>query len=201
MRRILKIGGSMLLRDNLATAVNGWLDRHPADQTMVIVGGGKLIDAVRELDRQQPMNPQQVHWMCVDLLTITAKFAALCLACPLIATEADWNTACQERAETGNWPSPHWPVTNRPTVIAPAVFYSKRTSIPAIKLPDDWRTTTDSIAGLLAHIADADELVLLKSCPIAPAMSYAQLAEAGIVDQAFPKVSTTLPSVRVEQLR
>ncbi len=50
MRRIIKIGGSMLLRDNLATAVNDWLDAHPADQTMTIIGGGTWIGGVRELE-------------------------------------------------------------------------------------------------------------------------------------------------------
>ena len=71
MRRIIKIGGSMLLRDDLATAVNNWLNKHPADQTWVVIGGGKLIDAMRELDSQHPMDPQQVHWTCVDSVSYT----------------------------------------------------------------------------------------------------------------------------------
>ncbi|MGB1707369.1 MAG: hypothetical protein ACPHF4_06055, partial [Rubripirellula sp.] len=76
MRRIIKIGGSMLLREHLTTAVNQWLAAQSAGQTLIIIGGGKLIDAVREFDQQHAMPPQQTHWTCVDLLSVTAHFAA-----------------------------------------------------------------------------------------------------------------------------
>ena len=195
MRRIIKIGGSMLLRDNLATAVNDWLDAPPADQTMTIIGGGKLIDAVRELDQQHKMPPQQTHWMCVDLLTATASFAADVFGWPLIKTEQEWKEMLQQGKA---FPSLRMPAL--PTVITPAVFYNKSTSVPDTRIPHDWRTTTDSIAALLAIQVDADELVLLKSCPIDPQMSLVQLAEAGIVDEALPGVASELRSIRIEQL-
>ena len=195
MRRIIKIGGSMLLRDNLATAVNDWLDAHPADQTMTIIGGGKLIDAVRELDQQHKMPPQQTHWMCVDLLTATASFAADVFGWPLIKTEQEWKEMLQQGKA---FPSLRMPAL--PTVITPAVFYNKSTSVPDTRIPHDWRTTTDSIAALMAIQVDADELVLLKSCPIDPQMSVVQLAEAGIVDEALPGVAKELRSIRIEQL-
>lgn len=192
MRRIIKIGGSMLLRDNLASAVNQWLTAHPADQTMIIVGGGKLIDAVRELDQQHTMPPQQTHWICVDLLTATACFAADVLGWPLIKTEQEWKEILQLKKT--------FPSSQLPTVITPAVFYNKSTSVSDTQIPHDWRTTTDSIAALLAHQVDADELVLLKSCSIDPQMSLVQLAEAGIVDEALPKVAREVRSIRIEQL-
>ena len=197
MRRIVKIGGSMLLRTDLTTTVNQWLAAHPADQTLIIVGGGKLIDAVRELDQLHPMNQQQIHWTCVDLLTTTADFVAQMFGWPLITTPSQWKAA----SETP-------PTQCLPSVIAPEVFYNQR-SAPLKhvksrdarqKLPDDWRTTTDSIAGLLSAILDADELVLLKSCPIPANMSPTQLAEAGIVDPAFPDLVDQLRQVRIEQL-
>ncbi len=192
----------MLLRDDLATAVNNWLNKHPADQTWVVIGGGKLIDAMRELDSQHPMDPQQVHWTCVDLLTATARFAAQRFGWPLITTQAEWEVACEYQSKIDQ------PTGNAPTVIAPAVFYNdgppaicnERSNAARLKLPDDWQTTTDSIAGLLAHLANADELVLLKSCPIPSSMSPTQLADAGIVDAAFPEIATLLQRVHVEQL-
>jgi aspartokinase-like uncharacterized kinase len=195
MRRIIKIGGSMLLRDNLATAVNQWLDTHPSDQTMIIIGGGKLIDAVRELDQRHKMPPQQMHWMCVDLLAATASFAADFFGWPLIKTKQEWKDTVQPG--TG---FPNSQVSALPTVVTPAVFYNRNTSVRGTRSPHDWRTTTDSIAAFLAHQVDADELVLLKSCPIAPKMSLEKLAEAGIVDEAFPEVARDLRSIRIEQL-
>lgn len=196
MRRIIKIGGSMLLRDNLAAAVNHWLDAHPADQTMIVSGGGKLIDAVRELDQNHKMASEQTHWMCVDLLTATASFAADLFGWPLITNEQQWKELVQGRQKFPNSQS-HG---RQPTVITPAVFYNRSTTVPDIQVPHDWRTTTDSIAALLAHQIDADELVLLKSCPIAKQMSLSQLAKSGIVDEAFPVVAGNLKSIRIEQL-
>ncbi len=200
MLRVIKIGGSILLRNNLAATVHQWLDAHPADETMVIIGGGKLIDAVRELDQQHTMSPQQTHWMCVDLLTATASFAAEIFGWPLVATEQEWNVAIEQ---SKTLPKPHGPAV--PTVITPNVFYNRKNSknknILDMRVPTDWRTTTDTIAALLAHRIDADELVLLKSCPIVSKMSFTKLAEAGIVDEAFPEIATGLKTIRVEQLK
>lgn len=196
MRRIIKIGGSMLLRDNLAAAVNHWLNAHPADQTMIIIGGGKLIDAVRELDQNHKMASEQTHWMCVDLLTATACFAADLFGWPLITTEQQWKELVQRGKKSPNLQSHE----RQPTVITPTVFYNRSTNVPNTQVPHDWRTTTDSIAALLAHKIDADELVLLKSCPIAKHMSLSQLADSGIVDEAFPGVAADLRSIRIEQL-
>ena len=196
MRRIIKIGGSILLRDDLVTNVNQWLAAHPADETMIIIGGGKLIDAVRELDQQHPMPPQQTHWMCVDLLTATASFAAVLFGWPLITTEQEWNVAMQKGKTFPNLSPPALP-----TVITPNVFYNKNKGITEIGAPNDWRTTSDTIAALLSRRVEADELVLLKSCPVASKMSPMQLAEAGIVDEAFPEVAKELKSIRIEQLQ
>jgi len=198
MRRIVKIGGSMLMRTDLTRAVNQWLAKHPADQTLIIVGGGKLIDAVRELDQLHTMNQQQVHWTCVGLLTTTANFVSQIFDWPLITTHSQWKAALQTPPEPG-----------LPTVIAPEVFYNQHPSSlhhvkshdTRLRLPDDWRTTTDSIAGLLSALLDADELVLLKSCPIPTAMSPTELADVGIVDAAFPEVAAQLRQVHIEQLR
>ena len=191
----------MLLREHLTTAVNQWLAAQSAGQTLIIIGGGKLIDAVRELDQQHAMPPQQTHWTCVDLLSVTANFAADLFGWPLLKTEQQWDAVVQQNRTLS---SPG--VTSLPTVITPAVFYNERTSVseagsPISGLPNDWRTTTDSIAALLAHRVDADELVLLKSCPIPPEMSHTKLAQAGIVDNAFPTIARDLRSVRIEQLR
>lgn len=196
MRRIIKIGGSMLLRDNLASAVNHWLSAHPAEQTMIIIGGGKLIDAVRELDQNHKMASEQTHWMCVDLLTATARFAADLFGWPLITTEQQWKELVQGGKKFPDSQSHE----QQPTVITPTVFYNRSTNVPDTQVPHDWRTTTDSIAALLAHKIDADELVLLKSCPIAKHMSLSQLADSGIVDEAFPGVAEDLRSIRIEQL-
>ena len=189
MCRVLKIGGSMLLQDNFATALNRWLDVQPANPTIVIVGGGNLINAVRELERVQPVDQQQVHWTCVDLLTATARFASQWFDWPLIETQAEWKNGLKEGF-----------CDDRPVVITPSTFYNAKTPLTDITLPIGWETTSDSIAALLAHQVQAEELVLLKSCPIPPAQTHQQLAGAGIVDASFPGIANRLATVRIEHL-
>ncbi len=188
MCRVLKIGGSMLLRDDLTTAVNRWIDDQSGPPTIVIVGGGQLINAVRQLDRLRQVDPEQVHWTCVDLLTATARFAAQWFEWRLIETQAEWQHGLKQG------------FGDAPVVITPSVFYNPTTPRNAVTLPVDWRTTTDSIAALLAHRLKAEELTLLKSCPIPPGQTHQQLADAGLVDAAFPLIASRLTCVRVEQL-
>ena len=49
-RRVIKLGGSLLLRNSLRRDVLNWLSNQPPAKNIVIVGGGKIIDAVRDLD-------------------------------------------------------------------------------------------------------------------------------------------------------
>ena len=70
---------------------------------------------------------------------------------------------------------------------------------PATDAPEverSWRITGDSLALWLAHRLGARRLVLLKSCPI-PADDLTALAEAGIVDEVFPRMAREYANVSV----
>ena len=131
----------MLLRADLKHAVDQWMTIEPAAQTFVVVGGGKLIDAIRELDQVHAMDQREIHWTCVDLLTTTATFVAKTLQWNLISTPSQWQAVLMEA-----------PQENAPSVIVPDVFYNRDhlhgNPAEAVRslLPEDWRTTTDSIA-------------------------------------------------------
>ena len=127
MRRVMKIGGSLLLRDNLVTAANQWLDAQTGAQTIVIVGGGNLINAVRELDRLRQVDNQSIHWICVDILTATARFASQWFGWPLIETQAEWNTGLKQGF-----------CIDQPVVVTPSIFYNANTLLSDVSLPVVW---------------------------------------------------------------
>jgi len=194
MRTVVKLGGSLLLRHDLVRAINRWLQANReqsfATQWLFVVGGGSMIDAIRDLDRIRPGDPEEVHWRCVDLLQTTFD---------IVGNWFDWNrigsTEELNRANREGFP------VERPTLVAVRSFYSPQIQSEASpSLPHDWRTTTDSIAARLAQRVAADELVLLKSCMIDQEQSIEELAQQGIVDEAFPRIARTLDSVRVERL-
>lgn len=180
MRRILKIGGSLLLRPGLSKDLNQWISSQPAAQTIAIVGGGELIDAVRHLDQLHHCDAAWVHWRCVDLLRTTFDW----LSDQLTGWEIHASSDQFDRLRQTHRPGCH--------LVAVDSFYHPDAGA---ELPLSWDTTTDAIAGWLAITLKADELVLLKSCDPPSSIDLGELAVNGFVDRALPPLADRLPPV------
>ncbi|QDV46372.1 hypothetical protein Enr13x_62810 [Stieleria neptunia] len=185
MRRVIKIGGSLLLRDALSDSIQAWAVRQPPAQTIGIVGGGELIDAVRRLDAAFPSPSSWLHWQCVGLLRTTFEWLAPQLS--------GWHieSTPEQFERLRRFPECHH------HLVAVDAFYHAATPSP---LPEDWTTTTDAIAGWLSILIGADELVLLKSCDVDTSRSLSELARQGVVDAALPMLADRLPPVRFVNL-
>lgn len=186
MRRVVKIGGSLLVRPDLVVTMNAWLTRQTPAQTLVIVGGGQMIDAIRTLDRVHGLDEQAVHWMCVDLLRATFDVAAELFSDWVAIDSAD---DLRGYLRTGE--------LHPPALVLPGVFYHRNCPHRA---PANWQTTTDTIAALLAFETDADEVVLLKSCDVPTTMPPTEMSRRGIIDEAFAGLAHTTYRLRVEKL-
>ncbi len=66
--RVLKLGGSVLDRPGYATALGSWLSRHRDARTLILVGGGRPVDAIRELAAVNHYPDALLHWLCIDLM-------------------------------------------------------------------------------------------------------------------------------------
>lgn len=190
MRRVVKVGGSLLSRSDLRSELINWFAVQPTAENLCIIGGGEVIDAMRRLDEIHKIDSDTVHWLCVDLLSTTFQLAASWFDWPAISSEAEF----MERSVKGF-------STETPTWVNVSSFYRRSDSKEeADPLPHDWRTTTDSIAACLATRVQAEELVLLKSCAVDSGLTFGQMAELGIVDKAFPAIAGQLECVRLETL-
>ena len=191
MRRVVKVGGSLLDRVDLTSALSRWVEQQAGSETLIVVGGGSLVDAIRNLDTIRPGDPVEVHWLCVDLLNVTFRLMSNWFTWPAVRTPEQLRT--QMAAGFAK---------DRPTLVAVEAFYSRdlMNDCKNPMLPENWQTTTDAIAAFLAWRTGADELVILKSCSIDPAMRLDQLAAHGIIDEALPRIAKRIPSVRVECL-
>jgi aspartokinase-like uncharacterized kinase len=158
----------------------------------VIVGGGELIDSIRHMDAVHQADPVEVHWMCVELLDVTAKFLSHRLGWPLIASEEEFQKAFSSGLQAD--------VADQPQVVAVSSFYRPDTHAMFPEVPLDWRTTTDTIAAIGAKMIHADELVLLKSCQVDFSAGLQQLATSGIVDEALPGLNVGSVKIRTECL-
>lgn len=188
VRRVVKLGGSLLRQPDLIERLERWLEARSGDENLVIVGGGQIVEAIRELDAIRPGDQAETHWRCVRLLQTTFDIVA------------DWfphwraiaDGATLERCSKQGFSR------DAPTLIAVSAFY--RPSV-AKELPEDWRTTTDAISGWLSILVSADRLDLLKSCNVHPQADLASLSERGVVDEGILTIASRLPPVTIHCLR
>ena len=201
MRRVVKIGGSLLKSPGLTSRLSQVQDLDSSANTLVIIGGGDLVNAVREIDQVANLDATETHWLCVDLLTQTFNIMKHQIDWPVIETVEDllqWiehppspATTTLVRVDT---------FYHRPSARETAKIQKPINADDWVRLPHNWETTTDSIAALLAKIVGAEELILLKSCSVPSQDTPTVLAEKGIVDQAFPDASEGISRVTVRKL-
>jgi aspartokinase-like uncharacterized kinase len=72
MIRVVKVGGSLFDLPDLPQRLWAWLAAQPRAHNVLMAGGGPLVEQVRTWNRQCAIDETAAHWMCVDLLTVTA---------------------------------------------------------------------------------------------------------------------------------
>ncbi len=183
--RVIKIGGSLFEFQAFPQAWNRWLAEQTPAVNVLIAGGGKLADVIREADRVWGLGDETAHWLAIDVLAASARLLAAILRDARL--ENDWDCLRQLLSEHE---------FGAPIVFCPVEFLRhSEARIPPQPLPHAWSVTSDSIAARIAGILGADELVLLKSAdPPVP-------AQPPYVDQYFVQAAAGLNCVRLVNLR
>jgi aspartokinase-like uncharacterized kinase len=192
--RVVKVGGSLFDRPRLAGDLRRWLHQEPAAVNLLVTGGGDLADGIRRWDERFQLGEEQSHWLCLEVLSISAQVLHHILPeVPLLTDVAAIQTrAARPCAESA---SPCAAIVDLQSLLREI-----EPNLPPEPLPHRWTVTTDSLAARLAEIVHADELVLLKSAA-APAGDWHALAAAGYVDGYFPTIAPRLPAIRCTTLR
>ncbi|HVA50067.1 MAG TPA: hypothetical protein VNH11_27115 [Pirellulales bacterium] len=184
--RVVKLGGSLLDLADLADRLRRWLGEQPAAANVLVVGGGRMADVVRDFDRRHGLRSADAHWLAIAAMALNARLVAALLP------EALW---LESLLDNGIRDAPL-------SILNPARFLREDEAAgSAGRLPMSWQATSDSIAARAAELLAADELVLLKSTsPPEPATVEVLLA-AGYVDAFFAKASGGVARVRYCNLR
>jgi aspartokinase-like uncharacterized kinase len=183
---VVKVGGSLLDWPGLPVRLVEYLASRRRDRPVLIVGGGRFADALRELDAVHALGEARSHALALRVLDLTSRVLVelvpgLVLVETLGALPDAWSQG-------------------RVPVLAPRWFLDDDDRSPD-PLPHAWTTTTDAIAARVAARLGARELVLLKSTPPPPSCDRAEAARLGLVDPEFPRASEGVPVVVYTHLR
>ena len=190
MIRVVKVGGSLFDLPDLGQRLRQWLTAQPPAHNVLIAGGGPLVEQIRAWHADEPIDDAAAHWMCVDLLTVTAHMLHAWM--PEIPLVEDDCLLCQRVGEPGA------------TIFGPAPWMRhSEPGLPGTWLPSSWETTSDSIAGRLAAALVADEFVLMKSALPRRRTSreLSALAAVGYIDSVLAQMAPELPPTRLVNLR
>lgn len=183
--RVIKVGGSLLDVAGLGDRLVAWLARQPPARDVVVVGGGRFVEALRALDRLHRLGDKACHMLAIRAMSLTARL--------LNALVGQWALveALDELVDRGD----------RPAILDPWLYLqAEDASSPEPALPHSWDVTSDSIAAQLARRLGARELVLLKSSLPPEGSTARDAAAAGYVDAHFPEAARGL-GVRCVNLR
>jgi aspartokinase-like uncharacterized kinase len=183
---VVKVGGSLLDSPELPRRLVSYLELRRTDRLVLIVGGGRFADALRDLDARQGLGEARSHALALRVLDVTAHI----LASIIPGLEVVENLGALPSA---------W-LRGLVPVLAPRLFLDVDDRSPA-PLPHAWTTTTDAIAARVAVRLGAGELALLKSTSLPPTCDRAEAARLGLVDQEFPRASEGVPVVTLMNLR
>ncbi|HUY90913.1 MAG TPA: hypothetical protein VMV10_19410 [Pirellulales bacterium] len=186
---VVKLGGSLLDLADLAPRLRDWLARQRACSTVLVAGGGRMADVVRDADRLHRLGETASHWLCIRVMTINAELlAALLPEASLCRSLADWRSPKVDEASC--------------LVLDPWLFlHEEEPQVTGQTLPESWQVTSDSIAARFAAAIGAAELVLLKSALPEATWTLADAAAAGYVDEFLPRLADATPQIRCVNLR
>lgn len=179
---VAKVGGSLLDWPGLPAALARFLDEQAGRQVVLVAGGGRAADVVRDLDRTHRLGESAAHALALHSLDLTAHALAAILP----------GLKVVERAEElgGAWGSGSTPV------LAPRLMIEADDTVEK-----SWRVTSDSLAARLVLLLGARELVLLKSTTLPPGASRLEAVRRGVVDEAFAAMSSGIGRVSFRNLR
>lgn len=165
MTKVVKLGGSLLSARALPACLNK-LAKY-SGKLLIVPGGGIFADQVRAAQLQFGFNDVAAHRMAILAMQQMAwLFHALR---PDLAVFG--KAAAADGVKTAIW--------------SPCLQELEQAGIAA-----GWDITSDSLAAWLAGQVEADELLLVKSCPLEPEWTLAHLQQQGIIDAGFLEFAT-----------
>jgi aspartokinase-like uncharacterized kinase len=173
---VWKVGGSLFDLPDLALRLARLLANPPQTHVLLVPGGGRVADVVREWQRLHGGTDEAAHWQALRAMELSAHLLAGLLPNGQVVTTRDEAETCQQRGM-------------QPVLSVTPFAQVEEQHDPASALPHDWTVTSDSLAVWIAARWPAEECVLLKSCALENGVSAEIAATSGFVDAHFPRLA------------
>lgn len=70
---VVKVGGSLFDHPRLGPGLRAYLDSLAPTPVLLVAGGGRVADAVRQLDRVHGLGEEAAHWLALRSLAVTGE--------------------------------------------------------------------------------------------------------------------------------
>jgi aspartokinase-like uncharacterized kinase len=191
---IVKVGGSLFDLPDLRHRVRAMLRHFRAANVLLVPGGGATADAVRAFDTAHQLGEEASHWLAIQALSLNARMLQELLPEARIIREIPQPDAPARDAKSAP-AGGSGPDENRSHffLLDALPFFHADEQRPD-HLPHRWDVTSDSLAVRAATLAEAHELILLKSVAW-EAGDWTEAARSGIVDRYFARALQLAPAV------
>lgn len=179
---VLKLGGSLLNWPGLPVALAELAREFRHDRAVLIVGGGAMVDCLRDLDRIHDLGDQSAHELAIRVMEVSARAAVAMAPGQLVVSDSDGLARA-------------WNAGRLPVLVPGPLLDAHPGAVAA-----SWDVTSDTIAAQIASQLGAGHLLLLKSASLPPGSTREDAARLGLVDPAFPAAARVL-DVRYRNLR
>ncbi|MEZ6138547.1 MAG: hypothetical protein R3C53_26995 [Pirellulaceae bacterium] len=194
--RVIKLGGSLLTLPNLREKFHRWCRDHPHSLTLIIVGGGEVVEAVRVVDAANRLPEDFAHWICIDLMQYTARIAHGILGnVEIYETRDELQQILTDSTQNSMAPA------TAPTIAIVQIATCFQPGFSNLGLPENWDVTSDTLAAAFGILYAAEELVVMKSADPPCYDKLEDLAEVGFVDPCFAEIAEGIGQVRFVNLR
>jgi aspartokinase-like uncharacterized kinase len=175
---VIKVGGSLLSRPDLAERLGTYIDSHKSERILLVVGGGAMVDVLRDLDITHGLGESRSHALCLEALEVSA----LLLSSLLPEARAVRNVLDVWRA---------WSEGAVPILAPRDILGADDLLCPRDALPHRWEVTSDSISVRIAVLFNARSLLLLKSAEGPSSPTIEASSSVGLIDQYFAMIAQT----------
>jgi len=183
---VFKLGGSLLDLPDLPERLFRFLQESPVRRQLLIVGGGRAADVVRQYDACYRLDKTVSHWLAVRAMQLNTDLLASFLSnCQVVSG----NTECQVAWRAGV------------LALADPFAWLQNEHECGITIPHRWTFSSDSIAAHIASRVGARRLTLLKSTTAPRGCNMKTAVALGLADEEFSAAAASLGSIRLVNLR